>query len=152
MTKSEQICKALGIEWHTEEIKFNGFNRSVCSCHSSFEDNWSLAIHIRESNPNFEGEKNDAGRVQLLRLMMEREDWQRFAAEAEVGVIFYRGDGGEEEMEAFVSVDVDFLFKDGPLVDAVIEWFKQIKNTPTRKQLQEVAEKALEGWAGRMRK
>jgi len=140
MTKSEQICKALGIEWH-QVIPGSGYgDYGKCTCGATHSRQaWATKANKETwpKNPNFEGEKNDAGRVQLLRLMKEylgEEEFEYFLVEC-------------NKDDIYTAINPDYLLTDGPLVDAVIKWF----DTPTRKQLHDVAEKALEGWVGRGR-
>lgn len=116
MTKSEQIARMLGICWHefwTEETDdlSNWGNCSHCK-----KPTWECA-----KNPDFEGEKNDQGRVQLLRLMMERRDWGEF-------ILSLR------ELSRSITYPVyqfdlmikHYILTDGPLVDAVISWLKAV--------------------------
>jgi hypothetical protein len=64
------------------------------------------------SNPDF---TTDAGRVQLLRLMMERVGW--------TGFHFYLF---ERLGRKWVSdtIPIDYILTDGPLVEAVLEWLR----------------------------
>lgn len=104
--KNQFVAEKLGEKWHIihKKLEDDGWEWRTCSCGSL--DRWyDNSLDLRHSNPDF---STDAGAVELLRLMLERKDWNGFT---------YRNMGR----------DIDRLAKiinsPGALLDAVAEWF-----------------------------
>lgn len=102
MNKSKRICELLGIpylEWRT----------------IGYESGKTYLHH----NPDF---TTDQGRVQLLRLMREREDSDRFFAK--LNAFSHDEDGCLINS----SIPIIYITENGQLVDAVIEWLENHKS------------------------
>jgi len=95
MNKSKRICELLRICYHDSWYDWD-------KCPKKHPGNWE--------DSHFD---TDSGRVQLLRLMMEREDWHKF-------IFNFWGSVGVSRSDVFT-----FITQDGPLVDAVIEWMEK---------------------------
>lgn len=100
MNKSKRICELLWICWHESFYDWD-------HCEKPHNGKWDENY--------FEGKDNDSGRVRLLRLMMERDDWKKFS----------RIIGIRKDMP--YRIDFRYITEDGPLVDAVIEWMENHK-------------------------
>jgi len=70
---NKRLCKKLGIEWHEDIYGGAAFGAFFCSCRRQFPTPELLYAHIAAINPDF---KRDP--VALLRVMMEREDYDEF--------------------------------------------------------------------------
>ena len=48
------LALAMGEEWHEPSRAASFHSQATCSCGLSFEDNWTLAIHIKGANRTFD--------------------------------------------------------------------------------------------------
>ena len=73
---NKELCGLLGVCWHeTRGDALGRIGDNRCSCGKEFLMHSELRSHIKESNPDFTSE---AGRVQLLKLMMKIKNYEDF--------------------------------------------------------------------------
>jgi len=107
--KNGEICKLLGLPWHeVKEVHDMGmFGYSICICGKK---------DCYEHNPDF---STDAGRVQLLREMMKRDDWEDFL-ESVGGV--NRGFNFAEKTAD--QITILYITEPDLLIDTVLEFLR----------------------------
>jgi hypothetical protein len=109
MDKNRYVVEQLGICWHERRAGFM-LGISVCSCGITYKDGHE---HI---NPDFTTKE---GRVQLLELMMGREDWTDFKQSIDCL------DWPLPTSNYFdVYVHAKYITTPGALLDAVYEFLK----------------------------
>jgi hypothetical protein len=75
MDINRELAELLGLCWHEyEEKSFEEWNIMVCQ-KCGVETNGLEAQFSQYWNPDF---TSDSGKIELLRLMMKREDWPEF--------------------------------------------------------------------------
>lgn len=119
MTKNQFVAEKLGRCWHDIQDHHGTEKYGLGSCSKCGET--FTAIHFSDwsheaCNPDF---TTDAGAVELLRLMMKREDWKQFHRELRGAMIW------DEIREAHIyfSIDVLYITTPGALLDAVADYF-----------------------------
>jgi len=73
MDKNKELAELLGLCWHEAvELCKLGHIRPSCTCGYSCKTWAGIDTHIKANRPDF---TTDAGKVQLLRLMMDNQKW-----------------------------------------------------------------------------
>ena len=106
MNKNQFVAEKLGMCWHDAEIIKGEFICRVCEKSTT---NFNALL-----KPDF---GDDAGVVQLLRLMVVREDWKDFSKTLVFNI------GEREYYGRDSSVALEYLLNPGALLNAVAEWF-----------------------------
>jgi len=103
MNRDKDIAKALGLCWH-EITGYVGNDIPSCSCGENLYGN---TVH---KNPDF---TSDAGKVQLLREMMKREDFYEFMVKSSIGIGY----------KSYNWIGINYILDTaGKLRDAAWEW------------------------------
>lgn len=114
--KNRFVAEKLGLCWHEWDRTDNRYPTLRCKYCGICKTNPKGT-----SNPDF---RSDAGAVQLLRLMTEREDWHNKKNNSgfahKIGTFgFLLHNVGQFYIHA------DYITTKGKLLDAVAEWFKE---------------------------
>jgi hypothetical protein len=74
MDINRELAERLGVHWHKDNGE--GFCGEVCDCGLHLYDiECRSYTPVESQNPDF---TSDPGKIELLRLMMKREDWPQF--------------------------------------------------------------------------
>ena len=128
MDKNKELCGLLGICWHeiivqaSDDINFT-LNKTYCSCGKAFRYDSDYFKHTKESNPEF---TTPEGIVQLLGIMRERKDWDKFAQKyLHLKMLHFFPDGTNR---ADYEISINYILNTtGKLRDAAIEFLKDRK-------------------------
>jgi len=71
---NKELAELLGLHWHEGTEKSTYANHIICSCGFTFHKD-TLKRHIPLCNPDF---TTDSGKIELLRLMKEVDNWDGF--------------------------------------------------------------------------
>lgn len=103
--KDKFICEKLGVCWH-EWVTNYGHDSDMLMCKHCWE-------YPREVNPNPDF-TSEAGRVQLLKLMIKHKDWKNFVWS--LGFSYFTQSLCAQLLEDYFADDT------GKFRDAVYEW------------------------------
>jgi hypothetical protein len=102
MNKNRELCELLGICWHEGTLVIYAREGNVIECSK---------CRSRDSNPDF---TTDAGKVRLLRILRNRDDWHKFAKFC-----------GVDEIQANSLFRIDYILDTtGLLRDKAVEFLK----------------------------
>jgi hypothetical protein len=120
--KARYVAERLGLCWHEYDLDRDYY---VCSCGFFTKYGEAAIPHMKVNiNPTF---LDPAGRIQLLELMMGRDDWDLFCSQ--IGYRYTNG-GNYNPIHGYVScyqefVNIDYLTEDGLLLDAAWRFLKE---------------------------
>jgi hypothetical protein len=105
MDKNRELAELLGLCWHEHHESWR-YKKGMSRC-------WKCSS--QEHNPDY---STDSGKVELLRLMMKREDWDEFCASV-FGKRFY--------VKCLMSDVIKYYITDttGRLAQAALEWLRK---------------------------
>ena len=110
MRLNRELCKKLGICWHEWVGRSSGMECTKCG--------GRVAYHTSlPPNPDF---TTDAGKVQLLREMEKREDWEEFQGSMCVGVL-------DNRVWSWGFPADLILDETGKLAQLALDWLKEGK-------------------------
>jgi len=119
---NKQLCGLLGICWHEEDYLQARHCNIGCSCGFITTRKEELSFHASMSNPDFTSE---AGRVQLLKLMMKIKNYENFG---DLWFLFACWDDKENKVYA---VPTKYLTNDnGAFARAAREFLKAMEVKP----------------------
>ena len=105
--KNRQVAEWLGIPWHTLTEQGPG-RPPICSCNG--RETIQSQYHL-DQNPDF---TTDSGKVELLREMMKRDDWEEFYMYV-----------GCQRLLPYGFPPVLIIDTSGLLLNAAWEWLKE---------------------------
>ncbi len=109
MNINKELTEALGMCWHEWDLQEGALLQYKCPpCRK-------CGKHV-DSNPDF---TSDAGKVQLLREMKKREDWNEFQGWCFVGTSTLDG-----QVDYGIPVDL-ILDTTGKLAKIALDWIKE---------------------------
>ena len=113
MDKNRELHELLGLCWHAEAAEWEDA-RPTCLCGMTFLHEQYLENHIINANPDY---TTDAGKVQLLREMVKRDDFTRFLGSIRIDLNY----DDVPYIEILYIIDTT-----GKLRDMAIEWLKKV--------------------------